>query len=108
MCERCGTVVTKKVLKQWFFKITDYADELLEDLALLDNWPERVRVMQQYWIGKSHGVEFSLGIDGRDEEIGAFTTRIDTVYGMTFVVLAPEHPLVLRAKSALADLDNEG
>ena len=93
-CERCGAIVTKKDLAQWFFKITDYADELLEDLALLDNWPERVRVMQENWIGKSHGVEFRLGIDGNDDEIGAFTTRIDTVYGMTFVVLAPEHPLV--------------
>ena len=93
-CERCGTIVTKKDLEQWFFKITDYAEELLEDLALLEHWPERVRVMQENWIGKSPGVEFRLGIEGHDEEIGAFTTRIDTVYGMTFVVLAPEHPLV--------------
>jgi leucyl-tRNA synthetase len=93
-CERCGTEVTKKDLEQWFFKITDYADELLEDLVLLENWPERVRVMQENWIGRSHGVEFRLGIDGHDGEIGAFTTRIDTVFGMTFVVLAPEHPLV--------------
>lgn len=93
-CERCGAVVTKKDLEQWFFKITDYADELLEDLALLGNWPERVRVMQENWIGKSHGIEFRLPIDGHVGEIGAFTTRIDTVYGMTFVVLAPENPLV--------------
>jgi len=93
-CERCGTEVTKKDLEQWFFKITDYADELLEDLVLLENWPERVRVMQENWIGRSHGVEFRLGIDGHDGKIGAFTTRIDTVFGMTFVVLAPEHPLV--------------
>ncbi|MGB3906022.1 MAG: leucine--tRNA ligase [Anaerolineae bacterium] len=93
-CERCGTIVTKKDLEQWFFKITDYAEELLEDLAQLEHWPERVRVMQENWIGKSPGVEFRLGIDGHAEQIGAFTTRIDTVYGMTFVVLAPEHPLV--------------
>lgn len=93
-CERCGTIVTKKDLEQWFFKITDYAEELLEDLAHLEHWPERVRVMQENWIGKSPGVDFRLGIDGHAEEIGAFTTRIDTVYGMTFVVLAPEHPLV--------------
>jgi len=93
-CERCGTEVTKKDLEQWFFRITDYADELLEDLVLLENWPERVRVMQENWIGRSHGVEFRLGIDGHDGKIGAFTTRIDTVFGMTFVVLAPEHPLV--------------
>ena len=93
-CERCGTIVTKKDLEQWFFKITDYADELLDDLSLLGHWPERVRVMQENWIGKSPGVEFRLPIEGHDDEIGAFTTRIDTVYGMTFVVLAPEHPLV--------------
>ncbi len=93
-CERCGTIVTKKDLEQWFFKITDYADQLLEDLDLLEHWPERVRVMQENWIGKSPGVEFRLGIDDHDEQISAFTTRIDTVYGMTFVVLAPEHPLV--------------
>ena len=99
-CERCGTVVTKKDLAQWFFKITDYADELLEDLAVLENWPERVRVMQENWIGKSHGVEFRMGIDGHDDEIPAFTTRIDTVYGMTFVVLAPEHPLVEKLTTA--------
>jgi leucyl-tRNA synthetase len=99
-CERCGTLVTKKDLAQWFFKITDYADELLEDLSLLENWPERVRVMQENWIGKSYGVEFRLGIDGYDDEIGAFTTRIDTVYGMTFVVLAPEHPLVAKLTTA--------
>jgi leucyl-tRNA synthetase len=93
-CERCGTIVTKKDLEQWFFKITDYADQLLEDLDLLEQWPERVRIMQENWIGKSPGVEFRLDIDDHDEQISAFTTRIDTVYGMTFVVLAPEHPLV--------------
>ena len=93
-CERCGTAVTKKDLEQWFFQITDYADELLEDLALLEHWPERVRVMQENWIGRSDGVEFRLAVDGHDDGIAAFTTRIDTVYGMTFVVLAPEHPLV--------------
>jgi leucyl-tRNA synthetase len=93
-CERCGAIVTKKDLAQWFFKITDYADELLEDLALLEHWPERVRVMQENWIGKSHGVEFRMAVDGHDDEIRTFTTRIDTVCGMTFVVLAPEHPLV--------------
>ncbi len=99
-CERCGTVVTKKDLEQWFFKITDYAEELLDDLALLEHWPERVRVMQENWIGKSPGVEFRLPIEGHDDEIGAFTTRIDTVYGMTFVVLAPEHPLVEKLTTA--------
>ncbi len=99
-CERCGTIVTKQDLAQWFFKITDYAEELLEDLALLEHWPERVRVMQENWIGKSPGVEFRLAIDGHDDEIGAFTTRIDTVYGMTFVVLAPEHPLVQKLTTA--------
>ncbi len=99
-CERCGTMVTKKDLEQWFFKITGYAEELLDDLSLLEHWPERVRVMQENWIGKSQGVEFRLAVEGRDDEIAVFTTRIDTVYGITFVVLAPEHPLVEKVTTA--------
>lgn len=107
-CERCGAIVTKKDLEQWFFRITDYADQLLDDLELLERWPERVRVMQQNWIGRSDGVEFRLGVDGHNDEIGAFTTRIDTVYGMTFVVLAPEHPLVekLTTEEHKAEVEN--
>jgi leucyl-tRNA synthetase len=107
-CERCGAIVTKKDLEQWFFKITDYADQLLDDLELLEHWPERVRVMQENWIGRSDGVEFRLGVEGHNDEIGAFTTRIDTAYGMTFVVLAPEHPLVekLTTEEHKAEVEN--
>ncbi len=95
-CERCETPVTKRDLEQWFFAITKYADRLLADLDLLTEWPERVRVMQRNWIGRSEGVEFDLQIEGRDEQLSVFTTRIDTVYGITYMVLAPEHPLVAK------------
>jgi leucyl-tRNA synthetase len=91
-CERCGTPVIKKNLEQWFFRITAYADELL-DFSQID-WPERVKTMQTNWIGRSEGVEFDLGLQGREEKIPVFTTRPDTVFGMTFAVLSPEHPLV--------------
>lgn len=91
-CERCHTPVIKKELEQWFFRITKYAEELL-DFSGID-WPEPVRLMQTNWIGKSVGVEFDLPVDGTADKISVFTTRHDTVYGMTFAVLAPEHPLV--------------
>ncbi|MGQ0849965.1 MAG: leucine--tRNA ligase [Actinomycetota bacterium] len=93
-CERCGTVVEKRDLEQWFFRITDYAERLLNDLASLDEWPERVRVMQENWIGRSEGCQFTIQVAGSDESFEVFTTRPDTVFGMTFAVLAPEHPLV--------------
>ncbi|HYP20768.1 MAG TPA: leucine--tRNA ligase, partial [Chloroflexia bacterium] len=93
-CERCGAEVTKKDLTQWFFRITEYADRLLDDLDLLDGWPERVRTMQRNWIGRSFGAEIDFPVDGHDEMIRVYTTRPDTVYGATFMVLAPEHPLV--------------
>ncbi len=96
-CERCGADVEKRDLAQWFFKITDYAQRLLDDLAKLDEWPERVRVMQENWIGRSEGATFTLEVadtDGLTFEV--YTTRPDTVFGMTFAVLAPEHPLVER------------
>ena len=93
-CWRCGGPVSKEPRVQWFFKITDYADRLLDDLAKLTEWPERVRVMQANWIGRSEGVEFDLQVADRPEKIRVFTTRIDTVFGVTYVVLAPEHPLV--------------
>jgi len=93
-CERCHSVVKQKNLAQWFFRITDYAQELLDSLDDLPDWPEQVRLMQRNWIGRSEGVEFDLAIDGFDEAVSVFTTRVDTVYGMTYVVLAPEHPLV--------------
>ena len=91
-CERSGDVVVKRDLEQWFFKITDYADQLLDDLDTLD-WPERVKTMQRNWIGRSEGAEFKLSIIG-GSSIRVFTTRPDTSFGMTYVVLAPEHPLV--------------
>lgn len=93
VCERCGTPVIKRNLEQWFLKITTYAEELL-DFSGLD-WPERVRVAQHNWIGRSEGVEFSLPVaDHPGKSFAVFTTRPDTAYGMTFAVLAPEHPLV--------------
>ncbi|MGI8587498.1 MAG: leucine--tRNA ligase [Chloroflexia bacterium] len=93
-CERCGTLVTRKELEQWFFRITDYAERLLADLDTLYAWPERVRTMQRNWIGRSEGAELEWPVVGRAETIRFFTTRPDTVYGATFMVLAPEHPLV--------------
>jgi leucyl-tRNA synthetase len=95
-CERCGTTVEKRDLEQWFFRITDYAQRLLDDLALLEDWPERVRVMQANWIGRSDGCQFRMQVAGHDLWLEVFTTRPDTVFGMTFAVLAPEHPLVDR------------
>ncbi|MDK2902619.1 MAG: leucyl-tRNA synthetase [Clostridiales bacterium] len=94
-CERCGTPVGKKDLEQWFFKITDYAERLLQDIDKLDGWPDKVKSMQRNWIGKSYGAEVVFGIeDAGDEKITVFTTRPDTIFGVSFVVLAPEHPLV--------------
>ncbi len=93
-CERCGTEVERRNLAQWFFKITDYTERLLQDLDTLDEWPERVRVMQRNWIGRSEGASFSLQVAGTDHSFEVFTTRPDTIFGMTFAVLAPEHPLV--------------
>jgi leucyl-tRNA synthetase len=93
VCERCGTPVVKKNLEQWFLKITAYADELLDFTGI--EWPERVRTLQTNWIGPSRGVEFEIQVPDRpDASFRVFTTRPDTVYGMTFCVLAPEHPLV--------------
>ena len=91
-CERCSDDVTKKNLKQWMLRITKYADRLLNDLDKLD-WPEKVKKMQADWIGKSYGAEVDFAIAGREEKITVFTTRTDTLYGATFMVLAPEHEL---------------
>ena len=90
---RSGAIVERKLLKQWFFKITDYAEQLLNDLDKLSGWPERVKLMQANWIGKSVGAYLEFPIVGMDEKVGVFTTRPDTVYGVSYVVLAPEHPL---------------
>lgn len=92
-CWRCGSEIQKKDLPQWFFKITAYADRLLEDLKLV-NWPESIKMMQSNWIGRSSGVEFDMPIKGHEASMRVFTTRVDTVFGMSFAVLAPEHPLV--------------
>jgi leucyl-tRNA synthetase len=93
---RSGAIVERKILRQWFLKITDYAEQLLNDLDKLPGWPERVKIMQANWIGKSVGAYLEFPIVGMDEKIGVFTTRPDTVYGVTYVVLAPEHPLTPR------------
>ena len=103
-CERCGTVVEKRNLAQWFFKITEYADRLLDDLVSLDDWPDRVRTMQRNWIGRSEGARFEIAVEGMDETFEVFTTRPDTLFGMTFCVLAPEHPLV---ETLIAGGENE-
>ncbi len=91
-CERCETEVITKNLEQWFFKITEYADRLLEDLKLLGGWPERVRVMQENWIGRSRGVEIVFPMVDGSEPLRCFTTRVDTIFGATYMVLSPEHP----------------
>jgi leucyl-tRNA synthetase len=92
-CERCGTMVIQKNLTQWFFKITDYAEELLAGLEII-KWPDKTKLMQRNWIGKSIGAEVNFQIDKSDEKIKVFTTRPDTLFGATYMVLAPEHPLV--------------
>ncbi len=93
VCERCGSTVYLKKLAQWFFRIRKYADRLLDDLDKLPNWPERVRVMQRNWIGRSEGVEVSFLLEGMDERLECFTTRVDTIYGATFIAIAADHPL---------------
>ena len=93
-CERCGTAVGKKELEQWYLKITDYADRLLADLDTLEGWPNKVKLMQKNWIGKSIGGEVDFDIVGFDKKMTIFTTRPDTLYGVTYMVLAPEHPYV--------------
>ena len=93
-CERCGAEVEAKSLTQWFFRITDYADELLDEMELIEHWPERVLTMQRNWIGRSHGARVVFSVEGSGEELPVFTTRPDTLFGATFFVLAPENPLV--------------
>ncbi|MFZ5800509.1 MAG: leucine--tRNA ligase [Candidatus Omnitrophota bacterium] len=93
-CWRCSSAVLEKDLEQWFLKITAYAEELLNDLKLLEYWPKRVLTMQENWLGKSFGVEIYFRLKGREEIILVFTTRQDTIFGATYLVLAPEHPLV--------------
>jgi len=94
-CERCGTEVIQRNLSQWFFKITEYAEELLQGLDTI-NWPDKTKLMQRNWIGKSIGAEVDFKVDGSEDLIKIFTTRPDTLFGATYMVLAPEHPLVER------------
>jgi leucyl-tRNA synthetase len=93
-CWKCDSVVEEKELEQWFFRITDYAERLLEGLDRLDGWPENVKILQRNWIGKSQGVEIDFAIEGMDQKISVFTTRPDTIYGVTFMAIAPENKLL--------------
>ena len=94
-CERCGTPVVQKEIAQWMFKITDYADRLLEGLKKVD-WPETTKTAQENWIGRSEGAEIEFLIPNSKETIRVFTTRADTLFGATYLVLAPEHPMVMK------------
>lgn len=100
VCERCGSVVEKRALPQWVLKITAYADRMLEDLDTLD-WPEHIKEAQRNWIGRSEGAEIYFSIAGSDQKIKVFTTRADTIFGATYVVLAPEHPIIPTLKSKI-------
>jgi leucyl-tRNA synthetase len=102
-CWRCNHLVERRNLSQWNFKITDYADRLLAGIDRLSGWPERIKTMQRNWIGRSEGTTFSFDIDGVDAQIGVFTTRVDTVYGVTFMAIAPEHPIVAKILDALPE-----
>ena len=105
LCWRCDSQVEERRLAQWFFKITSYAEELLEGLESLPLWPQRVRTMQRNWIGRSDGAEVRFQVEDCEESLTVFTTRIDTIFGATFLLVAPEHPLVQRL---LADNDESG
>lgn len=107
---RSGAIVERKEIPQWFIKITDYAEELLNDLDQLEDWPEQVKTMQRNWIGRSEGVEMTFALDGSDESFDIYTTRPDTIMGVTYVALAAQHPLALKAAEsnpALADFIQE-
>ena len=103
-CWRCDNDVVKKDLKQWFFKITDYADRLLDDLDTLDQWPDRVKAMQRNWIGRSEGAQFAFYVPKIDKSFEVYTTCVDTLFGVSYVVLAPEHPYV---KELIQDASNK-
>lgn len=100
-CWRCGHEVEKRKMKQWFFKITDYADELLEEVDALD-WPEKIKTMQKNWIGRSKGTNVTFSVKDLQTEIRVFTTRVDTIFGVSFIVLAPEHPMIREIVSSEA------
>jgi len=101
---RSGAVVERREIPQWFLKITDYADELLNDLDQLDGWPEQVRTMQRNWIGRSEGIGMQFGIAGREDTLSIYTTRPDTLMGVTYVAVAPEHPLASEAAAGNPEL----
>ena len=103
-CERCGTQVTKKDLSQWYLKITDYADRLLDDLDNMPGWPEKVKTMQRNWIGRSEGTELDFDVVDMDIKLRVFTTRVDTLFGTTFMVVSPEHPLL---DKLISGMENE-
>jgi leucyl-tRNA synthetase len=102
-CWRCGATVVARDLEQWFFRITQYADELLAGLDTLREWPEKVVVMQRNWIGRSEGARVRFALAGGGGSVEVFTTRVDTIFGATFIVLAPEHPLVEQFAAASSD-----
>jgi len=101
-CERCDTPVVKRYLAQWFFKITDYADRLLDDIELNTGWSDRMRMLQSNWIGRSYGAEVTFPLEGIDEPVVVYTTRPDTLWGATFFVMAPEHPLAAELAAGTA------
>ncbi len=101
---RSGATVERREIPQWFLKITDYADQLVDDLEQLDGWPEQVRTMQANWIGRSRGVELDFAVDGKSEPLTVFTTRPDTLMGVTYVAVAPEHPLAKEAAESNPEL----
>ena len=103
-CERCKADVGKKDLEQWFFSITKYAQRLLDDIEKLEGWPEKVKTMQKNWIGRSEGVEIEFKIEGQDKSVSVYTTRPDTIYGVTYMVIAPEHNIV---KELIKDMPQE-
>ncbi len=95
-CWRCGSAVERRLLSQWFLRITAYADRLLDGIEALDGWPETIRAMQRNWIGRSEGVTVRFGVDGSAEPVAVYTTRVDTLFGVTYLAVAPEHPIVAR------------
>ncbi len=106
LCERCGSQVEQKPMRQWVLKITDYAERLLKDLDQLKDWPESIKTMQKEWIGKSEGALVSFGIKGLEEKLAVFTTRPDTLFGATYCVLAPEHALVQKLSEKIENWDS--
>lgn len=100
-CERCGSEIEQKPIRQWVLKMTAYAERLLNDLDKLPEWEDQIKEMQRSWIGKSEGVEFEMTIKNSKEKIKVYTTRIDTVFGMTYVAIAPEHPLIKKLKDKI-------